>query len=68
VLEVISFLEEELGITVDDDDATPDDMESIDRIAASVARKLCASVPEAQAMVGSRLFPIAARASGARRA
>ncbi len=39
VLEVICFLEAEFGIKIEDEDATPANLESIERIAAFVARK-----------------------------
>jgi acyl carrier protein len=39
VLEIISFVEEEFGVCVRDDETTPDNLESIERIASFVARK-----------------------------
>jgi acyl carrier protein len=39
VLEVIGFLETRFGIPVEDEDIVPDNLDSIDRIAAFVARK-----------------------------
>ncbi|HET9599330.1 MAG TPA: acyl carrier protein [Anaeromyxobacteraceae bacterium] len=39
VLEIISFLESEFGIEVEDRDAVPANLDSIARIAAFVARK-----------------------------
>ena len=39
VLEVIGFLEQEFGITVDDAEMLPENLDSIGRIAAFVARK-----------------------------
>lgn len=39
VLEVVSFLEEEFEIEVDDDELVPENLDSIDRIAAFVGRK-----------------------------
>ena len=43
---VIGFLEEEFAIIVDDEDATPANLESIERISAFVSRKLSERVPE----------------------
>ncbi len=39
MLEVISFLEAEFGIRIDDRETTPENLESVARIAAFVARK-----------------------------
>lgn len=39
VLEVISFIEETFGITVEDMEMLPDNLDSIERIAAFVERK-----------------------------
>jgi acyl carrier protein len=39
MLEVISFLESEFGIRISDQETTPENLESIARIAAFVARK-----------------------------
>jgi acyl carrier protein len=39
VLEVIGFLEDTFGITVEDDEMLPENLDSIDRISAFVARK-----------------------------
>ena len=39
VLEVIAFIEESFGITVDDSEMLPENLDSIERIAAFVARK-----------------------------
>ena len=39
VLEVIAFLEEEFGITVDDAEMLPENLDSIDNIASYVDRK-----------------------------
>ena len=46
ILEVICFLEQEFAIVVEDEDATPANLESIERIAAFVARKVLERVPE----------------------
>ena len=43
ILEIIAFLESEYGIQISDVDTTPENLETIGRIAAFVARK-CASV------------------------
>jgi acyl carrier protein len=40
VLELVEFLEESYGIHVGDDELTPENLDSIDRIAAFVERKL----------------------------
>lgn len=39
VLEVIFFIEENFGITVEDSEMLPENLDSIDRIASFVARK-----------------------------
>ena len=39
VLEVIAFIEETFGITVDDSEMLPENLDSIERIAAFVQRK-----------------------------
>lgn len=39
MLEVISFLEAEFGIQISDQETTPENLESVNRIAAFVARK-----------------------------
>ncbi len=39
MLEVIGFLEEQFGIQVSDQDTTPENLDSIERMAAFVARK-----------------------------
>lgn len=46
ILEVICFVEEEFSIVVEDEDATPANLETIERIAAFVARKLSERAPE----------------------
>ena len=43
VLEVISFLEETFGISVDDRDIVPENLDSIERIANFVGRKKTAA-------------------------
>jgi len=40
MLEVIAFLEEHFGVQIRDEDTTPENLDSIDRMAAFVARKL----------------------------
>ncbi len=40
VLEVVSFLEGRFGLKVQDDELVPDNLDSIDKIAAFVIRKL----------------------------
>jgi acyl carrier protein len=39
VLEVIAFIEETFGITVDDSEMLPENLDSLERIAAFVTRK-----------------------------
>jgi acyl carrier protein len=39
VLEVIAFIEETFGITVEDDEMLPENLDSIERIATFVVRK-----------------------------
>ncbi len=39
MLEVIAFLEEQFGIEVADEETTPENLDSIDRMAAFVGRK-----------------------------
>jgi acyl carrier protein len=40
VMEVVSFLEESFGIAVDDDELVAENLDSVDRLAAFVQRKL----------------------------
>jgi acyl carrier protein len=40
VMELVSFLEQEFGIQVDDQDLVPENLDSIDALAAFVTRKL----------------------------
>jgi len=40
VLEVVAFLEQQLGVRVDDDELTPENLDSISSIGAFVSRKL----------------------------
>lgn len=40
VMEVVTFLEESFAITVDDDDLVADNLDSVERLAAFVGRKL----------------------------
>jgi acyl carrier protein len=39
MLEVIAFIEEQFGIQVADEDTTPENLDSIDRMAAYIARR-----------------------------
>jgi acyl carrier protein len=41
-LELILFLEERFGLKVDDDEMTPDNLDSVDKIASYVTRKMAA--------------------------
>jgi acyl carrier protein len=43
VLEVMGFLESAFGVSVEDDEIVPDNLDSIERIAAFVERKLAAA-------------------------
>lgn len=45
VLEIIGFLEQAFGLTVEDDEIVPANLDSIDRIAAYVGAKLGAPGP-----------------------
>jgi acyl carrier protein len=45
VLEIIGFLEQAFGVKVEDDEIVPANLDSIDRIAAYVGRKLGAPGP-----------------------
>ena len=47
VLEIVAFLERELGIAVPDDDIVPANLDSIGRIVAYAARTVAASAPAA---------------------
>ena len=40
ILEVVAFLEQRYGIRVEDEELIPDNLDSVSRIAAFVARKL----------------------------
>jgi acyl carrier protein len=40
VLEVVAFLEQQFGVRVDDDELTPENLDSISSIGAFVSRKL----------------------------
>jgi acyl carrier protein len=42
VLEIIAFLESTFGLTVEDDEIVPENLDSIERIAAFVGRKAAA--------------------------
>jgi acyl carrier protein len=39
MLEIIMFIEDELGVTVEDEEMIPENLDSVNRIAAFVARK-----------------------------
>lgn len=49
MLEVIAFLETEFGIRIADDETTPENLESISRIAAFVQRKQAGTIRSAPA-------------------
>jgi acyl carrier protein len=59
VLEIIAFLERTFGLAVDDDEIVPENLDSIERIAAYVARKQGAATPRRGAQAGD----LASRAS-----
>lgn len=40
IMEVVSFLEESFAITIDDDELVADNLDSVDRLAGFVGRKL----------------------------
>ena len=40
VLELVNFLEEEFGITVDDEELIPENLDSIDNVTAYLGKKL----------------------------
>ena len=44
VLELVAFLEQQFGIAVDDADLVPENLDSVDRIAAFVGRKQSSGV------------------------
>ena len=46
VLELILFLEENFGVTVEDEEMVPDNLDSISRVAEFVARKKAAGVAQ----------------------
>lgn len=39
ILELVMFLEDELGVTVDDDELIPENLDSVNRVNAFVGRK-----------------------------
>ena len=39
MLEIIMFIEDELGVTVEDDEMIPENLDSVNRIAAFVSKK-----------------------------
>lgn len=43
IMEVIFFLEEAFGVTVDDEDMVPENLDSVNRLDAFVARKRAAA-------------------------
>ncbi|KPK56671.1 MAG: acyl carrier protein [Acidithiobacillales bacterium SM23_46] len=43
VMEMITFLQEEFGITVEDSEMVPENLDSVNRISAFVARKQAAA-------------------------
>ncbi|MFB3916890.1 MAG: acyl carrier protein [Terriglobales bacterium] len=45
ILELVSFIEQEYGITVGEDDLVPDNLDSINRLTTFIARKQT-TVPE----------------------
>jgi len=51
VLELVNFLEEEFGITVDDEDLIPENLDSINNVVNYLAKKL-GGLPDGQAGAG----------------
>jgi acyl carrier protein len=50
VLELVAFLEEQFGISVNDDDLNPENLDSVDRIVSFVGRKQAVRPPTAAAV------------------
>jgi len=46
MLELVSFVQQQHGIKIEDDELIPDNLDSIDRLAAFIRRKLAMSAPE----------------------
>lgn len=40
ILELVSFIEESFGITIDDDELTPDNLDSINKIIGFITKKM----------------------------
>lgn len=58
VIELVAFVEEAFGLTVDDDEVVPDHFDSVNRLAAYVQSKMlvtAAASPEGNRDVGERL-------------
>ena len=49
ILELVSFVESEFGIVVEDEEIVPENLDSVTRIAAYVASKHAATIPIALA-------------------
>lgn len=58
ILELISHLENTYGIEVTDDELNPDNLDSINRITAYLARKLSVPVNAQAAMDGEAVSPL----------
>lgn len=56
VLELVAFLEERFGISITDEDITPGNLDSVERICAFVHRKL-RSIPSTAVAMASRRTP-----------
>lgn len=54
VLELVAFLEEQFGIPIADEDITPDNLDSVERICAFVQRKSNSIPSTAMAMASRR--------------
>ncbi|MGZ8197708.1 MAG: acyl carrier protein, partial [Burkholderiales bacterium] len=53
VMELVSFLEQEFGIQVDDQDLVPENLDSISALAAFVTRKLALQGPPHASQLGA---------------
>jgi acyl carrier protein len=49
VLELVSFVEQTFGFSIGDEDLTPDNLDSIDKVAAFIRRRLGAAAMESAA-------------------
>jgi len=47
ILELVGFIEEEFGVTVEDDELSPENLDSIDNVVAFIGRKQAAAASAA---------------------